>query len=181
MTPLDLQPSPRAVLICAVLAPSLEIIDEALARLTEKLGPVEDCSPPYDFDYTSYYESEMGAGLIKRLARFERIVPMDDLRQIKAETMASERALARDGEGSEVRRQANIDPGLVSVEGLVLATTKYSGHRICIAPGLYAETTLLFTKQGECAPLQWTYPDYRRADVQDFLLSTRAIVLQQRP
>ena len=67
------------------------------------------------------------------------------------------------------------------MEGVVLATTKYSGHRICIAPGLYAETTLLFTKQGECAPLQWTYPDYRRADVQDFLLSTRAIVLQQRP
>ena len=178
--PLDLQPSPRAVLICAVLAPSLEIIDEALARLTETLGPVEDRSPPYDFDYTSYYEGEMGAGLIKRLARFERMVPMDHLGQIKRVTMAIEQALAVDDAG-DVRRQANIDPGLVSVEGLVLATTKYSGHRICIAPGLYAETTLLFTKQGECAPLQWTYPDYRRADVQDFLLSTRAIVLQQRP
>ena len=178
--PLDLQPSPRAVLICAVLAPSLEIIHEALVRLTETLGPVEDRSPPYDFDYTSYYEGEMGAGLIKRLARFERMVPMDHLGQIKRVTMAIEQALAVDDAG-DVRRQANIDPGLVSVEGLVLATTKYSGHRICIAPGLYAETTLLFTKQGECAPLQWTYPDYRRADVQDFLLSTRAIVLQQRP
>ncbi len=178
--PVDLHPTPHAVLVCAVLAPTLEIIDQALKPLVQKLGPVDARSQPYDFDYTSYYESEMGAGLIKQLVRFDRIVPLDELGQVKAETMALERAMAG-GESGEVRRQANIDPGLVSVEGLVLATTKYSGHRICIAPGLYAETTLLFTKQGECAPLQWTYPDYRRADVQDFLLSTRAIVLQQRP
>ncbi len=179
--PVDLQPTPRAVLICAVLAPSLEIIDQALTRLAEKLGPVEKRCQPYNFDYTSYYESEMGAGLIKQLARFECMVPMDHLGQVKTETMSLERAMASEQAGREVHRQANIDPGLVSVEGLVLATTKYSGHRICIAPGLYAETTLLFTRQGECAPLQWTYPDYRRADVQDFLLNTRAMVLQQRP
>ena len=179
--PVDLQPTPQAALVCAVLAPSRETIDESVSRLARQLGPVADHSHPYDFDYTSYYEAEMGAGLIKQLFRFERSVSLDHLAQIKTETIALERAMAREEKDQEVRRAANIDPGLVSVEGLVLATTKYSGHRICIAPGLYAETTLLFTKQGSCTPLEWTYPDYRREDVQDFLLQTRALVLQQRP
>ena len=178
--PVDLKPCPRAVVICAVLAPSLETIGQSLTLLVEKLGPVEARSLPYDFDYTSYYQTEMGSGLIKQLVRFERTVPLDHLSQIKAETMALERAMAQK-EAGQVRRRANIDPGLVSVEGLVLATTKYSGHRICIAPSLYAETTLLFTKHGDCAPLQWTYPDYKRADVQEFLLTTRAAVMEQRP
>lgn len=179
--PVDLQPTPQAALVCAVLAPSRETIDESVSRLARQLGPVADHSHPYDFDYTSYYEAEMGAGLIKQLFHFKRLVSLDHLAQIKTETIAIERAMAREEKDQEVRRAANIDPGLVSVEGLVLATTKYSGHRICIAPGLYAETTLLFTKQGSCAPLEWTYPDYRREDVQDFLLQTRALVLQQRP
>ena len=179
--PVDLQPTPQATLVCAVLAPSRETIDESVSRLARQLGPIADHSHPYDFDYTSYYEAEMGAGLIKQLFHFERLVSLDHLAQIKTETIALERAMAREEKDQEVRRAANIDPGLVSVEGLVLATTKYSVHRICIAPGLYAETTLLFTKQGSCTPLEWTYPDYRREDVQDFLLQTRALVLQQRP
>jgi hypothetical protein len=177
--PLDLQPTPQAVVICAVLAPSLERIDEALVHLAQKLGPVAGRSLPYDFDYTSYYKTEMGPGLIKQLVRFEQTVALDHLSQIKAETMALERVMAV-AEADQLCRQVNIDPGLVSVEGLVLATTKYSGHRICIAPGLYAETTLLFTKHGTCAPLPWTYPDYQRSDVEEFLLETRATVRQQR-
>ena len=178
--PLDLQATPQAVVICAVLAPSQDTIEQALTRLSSELGSVSGRCEPYDFNYTTYYEAEMGPRLIKQLVRFEATVALDQLGRIKTETMALERAMA-DGEAGEVRRRANIDPGLVSVEGLVLATTKYSGHRICIGPGLYAETTLLFTKRGDCAPLQWTYPDYRRADVQQFLLDARAAAFRQRP
>ena len=177
--PVDLQATPRAIVVCAVLAPALATIEQALTQLSSTLGPVSDRSEPYAFDYTSYYEAEMGAPLTKQLVRFEGAVPLDQLGHIKTETMALERSLG-DEEAGEVRRRANIDPGLVSVEGLVLATTKYSGHRICIGPGLYAETTLLFTKRGECAPLPWTYPDYRRADVQEFLLDARAAAFEHR-
>jgi hypothetical protein len=78
-----------------------------------------------------------------------------------------------------VRRRANIDPGLVTIESLVLASTKYSGHRICIGPGLYAETTLLFQK-GQYRPLEWTYQDYRTEAAQAFLLAIRAWLLRLR-
>jgi hypothetical protein len=92
--------------------------------------------------------------------------------------MELERTLGREEEG-QVRRRANLDPGLVTIESLVLASTKYSGHRICIGPGLYAETTLLFQK-GEYRPLEWTYQDFRTREAQDFLLEIRAWLLPRR-
>ena len=177
--PIDLQSTPRGIVVCAVLATTRETIEQALEPLSRQLGPVAQTGEPYDFDYTSYYEAEMGTPLTKQLVRFEDAAPLYQLGRIKTETMALERSLAQE-EGGQIRRRANIDPGLVSVEGLVLATTKYSGHRICIGPGLYAETTLLFTKRGDCAPLPWTYPDYRRADVQAFLLEARGAAFEQR-
>ena len=67
-----------------------------------------------------------------------------------------------EGAGGELRRTVNIDPGLLSEESLVLATTKASGHRVAIATGLWAEVTLRF-ERGEYRPLPWTYPDYRKA------------------
>ena len=41
-------------------------------------------------------------------------------------------------------RRANINPDLLSIEGLILTTTKYSSHHIYIASSLYAELTLLY-------------------------------------
>jgi hypothetical protein len=70
------------------------------------------------------------------------------------------------------RRTVNVDPGLLSTNSLVLATTKASGHRICIAPGLWAEVTLMFEK-GAYRPQPWTYRDYQRQDVGAFLLDVR--------
>ena len=74
-------------------------------------------------------------------------------------------------------RRANIDPGLLSIESLVLATTKYAGHRVCIAPQLYAEVTLLY-QRGRYRPLEWTYPDYQGDAVQRFLLDVRPWLLE---
>ncbi len=92
---------------------------------------------------------------------------------------AQERELANATSEGAVRRRANIDPGLVTEQSLVLATTKYSGHRICIAPGLYAEITLLY-QRGSYAPQQWTYADYRSKEVLQFLLEIRSYLMQQR-
>jgi hypothetical protein len=92
--------------------------------------------------------------------------------------MELERQMGQEKEG-EIHRRANIDPGLVSIESLVLATTKYSGHRICIGPSLFAEVTLLYQK-GMYRPMEWTYPDYRSREVQDFLQEVRAHLMAKR-
>ena len=171
---IDLQPSTPVALVCAILADSADTFADAKIGLIECFGSLHAASETYDFDFTSYYEEEMGAGLRKQLVCFaERINPAE-LATVKAQTMALERAMSRGG-----CRRANIDPGLLSIESLVLATTKCAGHRVCIAPQLYAEVTLLY-QRGRYQPLEWTYPDYRSDAMQRFLLDMRSWLLRVR-
>jgi hypothetical protein len=176
--PVDLQPVEPAALICAILADSERSMDAARARLAELFGEPSQLSESYPFTHSTYYRREMGANLTKQIAAFAQRVDPADLPRIKRATMALEHTLADQGAG-ELRRRANIDPGLVTVESLVLATTKYSGHRICIGPALYAEVTLLF-QRGGCRPFEWTYPDFRDSGVHQFLQSIRDELLGER-
>ena len=49
----------------------------------------------------------------------------------------------------------------------MLASTKDHAHRIYLGDGIYAEVTLAY-RQRQWQPLEWTYPDYRRDDYQEF-------------
>jgi hypothetical protein len=176
--PLELQPAEPAALISAVMAPSLDLLAEATRRLASGFGPVARASEVYRFDFSPHYSAEMGPDLVKQLVCFVARVDPAELSAAKRRTMDVEREMADEAAGRPHRR-ANIDPGLVTVESLVLATTKYSGQRICIAPGLYAEVTLLF-RRGGWTCLEWTYPDYRTPAVQRFLLEVRAELMEAR-
>jgi hypothetical protein len=176
--PVDPKPSSPAILVCAVMAGADRVLAEAQAELVGWFGPIQLCSASYPFEFTDYYAPEMGTGLIKRLVSFQELIDPAALPRVKHRTLAIERQLGRNQEGRILRR-VNLDPGLVSLESLVLATTKESGHRICIAPGLHAEVTLLFQK-GQYSPLPWTYPDYRTETVQRFLLEIRAGLMARR-
>lgn len=176
--PVDLQPVEPVALVFAVTADAESTLTQARENLIAAFGQLSHQSPVYPFDYTTYYESEMGPNLIKQLFGFADRIDPAELPRIKQRAMELEREIGRTVDGNLLRR-ANLDPGLLSVESLVLATTKYSGHRICIAPALYAEVTLLFQK-GRYAPLEWTYPDYQTQTVQDFLLEFRAELLAER-
>ena len=176
--PLELQAPPTVARICAITAVSETVLAQARADLAAVFGPLGPDSVQYPFDQTAYYADEMGEGLLKQLVVFEDLAEPSVLPRLKQQTMALEKVLAQTRRGVW-HRQANIDPGLVSIESLVLATTKYAGHRICIAPALYAETTLLF-ERGHYRPQPWTYRDYQSEGVQDFLLAVRARLLRLR-
>ncbi len=176
--PIDLQPPTPVALICAITANSDAINTCSKEALSTRFGPIRAQSAAYPFDFTSYYTEEMGAQLDKQLVCFaERINPCQ-LPHIKLQIIELEKELGKENAG-HIHRRANIDPGLLSIESLVLATTKYSGHRICIAPSLYAETTLLYQK-GRYRPLAWTYADYQSDLVQDFLLEMRVWLMSIR-
>ena len=176
--PVDVQPARPVALICAITARDENILAEARGKLADQRGPIRLQGPVYPFDYTTYYADEMGQNLIKQLIWFEELVDPAVLPHAKHQTMEVEIELAEYSEG-KIRRRVNIDPGLVSIESLVLASTKYSGHRICIAPGLYAETTLLFKKK-RYSPFEWTYSDYQTDEVQVFLQEIRAHLLRRK-
>ena len=71
-----------------------------------------------------------------------------------------------------ITRPINIDPGYISMTKLVLASTKNREHRLYLRDGIYAEVTLAFRDQ-RWQPMSWTYADYQRADVLEFLAQGR--------
>lgn len=145
---------PLAMVVVSLLAASEPPRTQAIRALAEKLGELCWISEPIAFDFTDYYEQEMGAGLTRRIAAFTRLVEPWALAGIKRMSMDLEQRLAA-GE----RRRVNIDPGLLTAGAFVLATHKPRAHRPAIGEGLYAECTLYY-KGGAYQPLPWTYPDY---------------------
>ncbi len=176
--PIATQAAEPVAAICACTAVDAAVRAEAMARLAARFGPWGHLSAVFAFDMTTYYEAEMGPDLHKQLWCWSARVDPAVLPQLKHGTMDVERELARLDHGTP-RRRVNLDPGLVSLDSLVLATTKAAGHRVCIAPDLYAEVTLLY-QSGAYRPLPWSYRDYQAPPAQAFLQQTRQWLKAQR-
>ena len=150
-----------------------------VSLLEERFGPAAD--DKMDFPFTSdtgYYEREMGDGLSRTFIVFKKIAAQDSLAGIKKETMAIEEGF-RGGN----RRTVNLDPGMLAMDKLVLATAKEYSHRVCLAGGIHAEVELV-CRDGRMQSLEWTYPDYRTAEALDFFdrarLDLREALRQER-
>jgi hypothetical protein len=141
----------------------------ALEKLKKQFGKVDFESQAIDFNYTDYYTAEMGSKLKRRFISFSRLIPIQDLYQIKLYTNRLENKFANDK-----RRQINIDPGYVDLAKLVLATTKDYAHRIFLRKGIFAEVTLTF-RNNAFSPNDWTYPDYRTQEYIDIFNQIRKL------
>ena len=76
------------------------------------------------------------------------------------------------------RRLANLDPGYVARERLVLATGKNFTHRIYLDQGIYGDLTLIFGR-GNWQPLPWSFPDYAQGELPALLDLVRQKYLWQ--
>jgi hypothetical protein len=159
--------SPRAKLIAGIMYLEKGEYDRAVKGLKAEFSAIEAESETFSFDFTDYYSREMGPGLRKRFLCFKEPVERDRLMDIKAFTNALEARRSVKG-----KRRVNIDPGYVTRDNLIMASTKERGHRIYLGGGIYAEVTLIFRKQ-KCETLPWTYPDYRTNLARDFFLGVR--------
>ncbi|MEE9442803.1 MAG: DUF4416 family protein [candidate division Zixibacteria bacterium] len=146
----------------------IETLKQVLEILENKFGPVEFESEHFDFSHTVYYKKEMGADLKRLFVSFEKPVMPDNLKDIKNETNSIERKFVNADGG----RLVNIDPGLIGLANVILASTKEYSHRIYLGNGIFGEITLLY-EDNSYRPLKWTYPDYRTADTIDFLQRVR--------
>jgi hypothetical protein len=135
-----------------------EHMESAEGKIGEMLGAIEDRTSPASFHQTDYYEKEMGKGLSRVFLFFESPLSRERLPEVKLRTNDIETLLS--GEG---RRSVNIDPGYVSLENVVLATTKGYSHRIYLGAGIYGDLTLRY-HGGTYRTLEWTYPDYGSED-----------------
>lgn len=120
-----------------------------------RYGPVDFVSEPLPFDFTDYYEPEMGRGLLRRIVSFRPLIAPDRLPEVKLWTNTLEARHLNERGG----RRVNIDPGYLAASKFILATGKDYSHRVYLGEGIYGDLTLIFN-QGAFTPLPWTYPDY---------------------
>ncbi len=135
-----------------------ERMESAKEKTTEILGVEAQATDPAAFYQTDYYEKEMGKDLSRVFVLFDSLLPRDRLAEVKLRTNDVEALLSR---GKD--RCVNIDPGYLSLENVVLATTKGYSHRIYLGQGVFGDLALMFYR-GTYKPLEWTYPDYRNGE-----------------
>jgi len=145
-------------LILSVLYSSLEAATDAILEMEKKYGRVEFETDEMDFLHTTYYREEMGANLKRKFFAFEKLIERDKLAEIKLWTNKLEEKYG-EKVGDFVFRKVNLDPGIMSLANLTLASTKDYAHRIYLGNGIFAEITLIYEKKSFHS-LPWTYPDY---------------------
>ncbi len=161
---------PQALLICGLLSADRELLDSIEEALASKFGDLELRSEVFPFDWTDYYNSEMGEGILRKWVVFTEPRNLVDLWRYKLESSEIEQTYTK-----EARRAINIDPGFIRLDGLWLLSTKPAGHRAYLDKGVWIEMTLRFLRDG-CEEMPWTYPDHRDTQAQRFLLKGREIL-----
>ncbi len=149
-------------------------VNPALEGLEPYVGRVALKSEPQQFTHTTYYSQEMGNDLTRQWFVFDKLIEPDILIQLKHQTNALEKNELNERGG----RRVNIDPGLLSMSNVVLASTKNYSHRIYCGKGIYAEVTLIYEKK-TFKPTGWTYPDYREKSTVEFLCMARDILKEK--
>lgn len=170
------RPSPVKLIMGTIFSDE-GILIKAKVNLNRKFGPFDCESPIFSFDFTPYYEQEMGQNLKRQFFSFQKLINPQKLAAIKVYTNCLEKKFSLK---SPPARRINLDPGYICASKLVLASCKDFSHRAYLGRGIYAEVTLHFRK-GSFAPWPWTYPDYQTQDYLQLFNKIRAIYLSQLP
>jgi hypothetical protein len=171
----DVSEPNRVQLVIAVVSHHEVALEWARVTASQKFGAIALTSAAFDFTETNYYTATMGTGLKKQFIAFDKHIDPAALAEIKRTTNQWEADYAAQSSHAEPR-PLNLDPGYITGAKLVLASTKDHAHRIYLGKGIYAELTLMY-RHRHWQPLEWTYPDYRRADFHEFFDACREHLL----
>lgn len=164
-------------LICGIIACDKRIFEKAEEYLAGLYGSVDLTSQFFKFNFTDYYEKQMGKDLKRKFLSFANLISPEKLSEIKLRTNELEEEVKKELKASH--RVVNLDPGYMASSALIMATAKDFAHRIPLHDGIFAHLELLLSKK-EARPLSWTYPDFKTKEYQKFFMEVRRIYLSQK-
>ena len=144
-------------------------------ELIKRFGEVDIESNIQSFDFTDYYEEEFGKNLVQKLFSFSTLIRQDELAKIKIITNSIENNFKNKNFRNNIthhKRKINLDPGYITLNKYILASTKNGPSRIYLNQGIYAEITLRFINKS-FVPCEYTYPNYKTNEYINFLNSVR--------
>ena len=144
--------------------------------LIKRFGSIDLESNIQSFNFTNYYEKELGKDLIQKLFSFGSLIKREKLPEIKKITndieinLIKKKDIRKDMSSS--KRSINLDPGYISLDKFILASTKNGPSRIYLNNGIYAEITLRFINKS-FMPGEYTYLNYKTEEYIEFLNNIR--------
>jgi len=167
-------PNP-AKLIISMISSDVHLFNFYKEALIKKFSKVDLESNIQPFNFTNYYEQEFGKDLIQKLFSFDSLMKPEQLPEIKKITNDLENNLINKNTKKDIslhRRKINLDPGYISLDKFILASTKNGPSRIYLNNGIYAEITLRFINKS-FVPCEYTYPNYKTVEYINFLNTVR--------
>jgi len=176
------------LLFIAIMYSDEANFNKAKDELVEKYGNIKAESDSYDFNFTKYYEKEMGSDLKKKFIVFKKEISKEDLTEIKffiteieekfSEKESPQLALRTENLPTSSSKQAcptprtvNIDPGYLSSTELVLATWKGKDFKEKISEKVWVHKVLEFN--GEIKEFFHTFADYKIKENQEFIVNNK--------
>jgi hypothetical protein len=158
---------------CGAMYTGLRSIEEIRDLLTGHWGPIDFVSGPLPFNYTDYYNDEMGVPIFKVFFSFRELMPREELVDKKLQSNSLEELFKCSG-----KRQVNLDPGYLTLGQLFLASTKDHEQRVYLGRGIFAEVTLKYSQKSYHV-FPWTYRDYATEEYQKIFLEMRTLYQRQ--
>jgi len=164
-----------AKLIISMFASDEKLFSLYKEALIKRFGEVDTESNTQPFNYTDYYEEEFGKKLMQKLFSFFTLIRQDELAEIKIITNGLENNNIDKNIKTNIthhKRKINLDPGYITLNKYILASTKDGPSRIYLNQGIYAEITLRFINKS-FVPCEYTYTNYKSNEYIYFLTSVR--------
>jgi hypothetical protein len=158
---------PPCLLVLGTLFTDPVAHGNAVEKCIGAFGPIEESLGPFRWEWSRYYESEMGEGVTRCFFVFQDPVSPEYLADMKLFSNGVEEEHAVSG-----RRRVNLDPGVLTLHNVVLATGKARHQRVYVGKGIFGDLTLCFYN-GAYQPQEWTYPDWATAEVKEMLRRSR--------
>ena len=166
--------APKAKLFLALMYKDKSTLEKVKQELINEFGEIDYQSEEYKFNFTDYYEQEMGKNLKKFFISFKTQIKRESLPDIRLTTAKIEKKFLKNN-----NRTINIDPGYITLNNLVLATVKDRPHKIYLGKGIYADLNLILKKKG-AFDFPWTFKDYKLKQNQNFFNQVRNDLLKSK-
>jgi len=92
-------------IFCGLIYKEEEILEKTKIKLKEIWGEIDIEEGPFIFDFTDYYQEEMGKDLKRKFISFEKLYIPENVYEWKIITNEIEKNFSEDG-----KRKINIDP-----------------------------------------------------------------------
>jgi hypothetical protein len=165
--------SKKVKLFCGIIFSNEEVKQKSFVFLEKRFSKIALISNVIPFNFSDYYNIEMGHNLKRLWVSFINLIFASDIVNVKIFTNFIEKKFTINS-----KRQINIDPGYVTLANVILATTKDYSHRIYLRDGIYGEVTTMY-KNNNFVKLPWSYPDYLSKVAMEFFLKLRTDLLKQ--